>query len=93
MQLSTGECLIAGALTGSVASALTNPLDVVVCRLATQGAQSPHTGFIDAFSRVYAHYGFLGFTRGMMPRVCFYTPHAALQFAAYETLKRLMLTK
>lgn len=91
--LSIRENLVTGGLAGALAGALTNPLDVLVCRFQTQGEPRKYHSVRHAFSCIMREEGLRGFTRGLVPRVLWLTPYASLQFAAYEFLKSMPFSK
>lgn len=53
--------------------------------------QPPHKNFVDAFRFIYKHEGWMGFTRGWLPRVLSQTPAAAIAWTTYETAKQYLM--
>ncbi|KNC51660.1 mitoferrin-1 [Thecamonas trahens ATCC 50062] len=89
---------LAGAGAGASAAALTTPLDVVKTRLQTQdiGAATgaairkvPYRGMVQTARTIVAEEGLRGLFAGMVPRMLFFAPGAAIAWTTYETLKHL----
>jgi solute carrier family 25 folate transporter 32 len=68
---------------------LTNPIWVIKTRMLSTGKQVPgaYTSFSSGIRQIYRTEGFTGFYRGLVPGL-FGVSHGALQFMAYEQLKR-----
>lgn len=83
---------VAGGVAGAAAAAVTTPLDVVKTRLQTQGEVGArrYGGMCDALLAVAREEGARGLTRGMVPRVLFHAPAAAVCWTTYEGCKYLM---
>ncbi|KAJ7547195.1 hypothetical protein O6H91_08G074000 [Diphasiastrum complanatum] len=81
-----------GAVAGAVASILTTPLDVIKTRLMTQQISGgmPYAGFRSTFKQIWLEEGYLGFGRGMLPRVLYKVPASALFLVCYEAMKRIL---
>lgn len=90
-QFSASSHCIAGAFAGAVASAATNPLDVVKTRLQTQGEVGArrYRGLLDALRVIRDEEGLAGLMRGVRPRVLFHIPAAAICWTTYEFCKHL----
>mmetsp|Transcript_13534 Transcript_13534/g.27665 ORF Transcript_13534/g.27665 Transcript_13534/m.27665 type:complete len:264 (-) Transcript_13534:953-1744(-) len=71
---SAGNHIIAGAVAGGCASAVTNPFDVVKTRLQTQGEEGArrYRSMTQAATSIMAEEGFPGFLRGIWPRIYFH---------------------
>ncbi|KAG1438209.1 hypothetical protein G6F56_012739 [Rhizopus delemar] len=85
--------IIAGALSGAVASSVTTPLDVVKTLLQTRGTDPSiqHiTGFRQATKLIMERYGIRGFFRGFKPRVLTHVPSTAISWGVYEYFKWIM---
>lgn len=90
--------LISAAEAGLVVSLATNPIWVVKTRLQLQSrapaaaaaktAPPPYRGFIDALTQIARAEGVAGLYKGLSPSL-FLVSHGALQFTAYERLKRI----
>lgn len=82
---------VAGAFAGAIASAATNPLDVVKTRLQTQGEVGArrYRGLVDALRVIRDEEGFPGLMRGVRPRVLFHMPAAAVCWTTYEFCKHV----
>lgn len=73
---------------GALAAGLTNPLDVAKTRLQTQSDTGIYyRGMLDALRRIKQAEGWLGFTRGIVPRMIFFSMAAGIQFGSYEYVK------
>eukprot|EP00898_Chlorokybus_atmophyticus_P008994 jgi/Chlat1/9096/Chrsp97S08418 len=86
--------MTAGALAGAVASAVTNPLDVVKTRLQTQGAfqntqQLKTTSVLKCMTQIVEREGPRALMSGLKPRVLFHTPAAAICWSTYEFGKKV----
>ncbi|TKY85027.1 hypothetical protein EX895_006107 [Sporisorium graminicola] len=79
----------AGAFSGAVAAAVTNPLDVAKTLLQTRGSSTDGqirnaSGMFEAFKIIHAREGMKGFARGLSPRVLTFMPSNALCWLSYE---------
>ncbi|SPO22666.1 probable MRS4 - Protein of the mitochondrial carrier family (MCF) [Ustilago trichophora] len=79
----------AGAFSGAVAAAVTNPLDVAKTLLQTRGSSTDAqirnaSGMFEAFKIINAREGMKGFARGLSPRVLTFMPSNALCWLSYE---------
>ena len=92
--------LISAAEAGLVVSLATNPIWVVKTRLQLQSrahgaagktAPPPYRGFIDALTQIARAEGVAGLYKGLSPSL-FLVSHGAIQFTAYERLKRIAET-
>ncbi|XP_065154963.1 solute carrier family 25 member 32b [Paramisgurnus dabryanus] len=90
-ELSAGEHLLSAASAGAMTLCLTNPIWVTKTRLVlqynTDPANKQYKGMVDALVKIYRYEGIAGLYRGFVPGL-FGTSHGALQFMAYEELKR-----
>jgi solute carrier family 25 protein 44 len=96
--------IIAGCAAGTVATVLTNPIDVVRTRLQVQGKGGlvvtpelqqlggQYTGVFDAFRKIHALEGLAGFAKGMGARMLWIMPWTATGIVAYEGCKRIALS-
>ncbi|EPZ32447.1 mitochondrial carrier [Rozella allomycis CSF55] len=87
--------VVSGAVAGSVAALVTNPLDVMKTVLQTRGATSKNevqmlNGMMDAFKYIYARYGAAGFFKGVSPRMMAAVPSTATCWLAYEYFKWIL---
>ncbi|PRD29054.1 UNVERIFIED_CONTAM: slc25a28 [Trichonephila clavipes] len=94
--------MLSGAVSGAVAAAVTNPLDVCKTLLNTQEQQvlnslkikeAQITGLISAASTVYRFSGFKGYFRGLKARVIYQVPSAAISWSVYEFFKYTLALK
>ncbi|EPQ31600.1 uncharacterized protein PFL1_00933 [Pseudozyma flocculosa PF-1] len=79
----------AGAFSGAVAAAVTNPLDVAKTLLQTRGSSTDPrirsaSGMLEAFQIIRQKAGLKGFARGLTPRVLTFMPSNALCWLSYE---------
>lgn len=90
-ELSATEHLLSAAGAGAVTLCLTNPIWVTKTRLVLQYSADPskkqYKGMMDALVKIYRHEGIAGLYGGFVPGLLG-TSHGALQFMAYEELKR-----
>uniref|UniRef100_A0A3P8W174 Solute carrier family 25 member 32 n=1 Tax=Cynoglossus semilaevis TaxID=244447 RepID=A0A3P8W174_CYNSE len=90
-ELSATEHLVSAAEAGILTLTLTNPIWVTKTRLVLQYETGPggkqYKGMLDALVKIYRHEGVPGLYKGYVPGL-FGTSHGALQFMAYEELKR-----
>ncbi|GAB6027093.1 hypothetical protein CHUAL_013815 [Chamberlinius hualienensis] len=93
--LGPGYHMLAAAEAGVLTLIFTNPIWVVKTRLCLQFSGTTETnpdkqyrGMIDALGKVYKNEGVIGLYKGFVPGV-FGVSHGALQFMAYEELKKL----
>ena len=98
--------LLAGAGAGSLAAAVTNPLDVIKTRLQTQRCQTQpaaavgtcptpirrlaYTGVLQTFAAIWREDGVRGFARGAQARVLVHAPSVAICWTTYEAGKQLL---
>ncbi|KAJ3089165.1 asparaginyl-tRNA synthetase [Quaeritorhiza haematococci] len=87
--------IISGGLAGAIAAAATTPLDVAKTLLQTRGNISDAriqnaSGLLDASRIIYERHGWIGFTRGMVPRVLSHMPATAICWTTYEFLKHFL---
>ena len=83
---------ISGAVAGGFAAALTTPMDVVKTMLQTRGTAKDSelrnvNGFINGCKLLYRRAGFVGFFKGVKPRVLTTMPSIAICWSAYEASK------
>ncbi|TRZ03540.1 hypothetical protein DNTS_013511 [Danionella cerebrum] len=90
-ELGAAEHLLSAAAAGALTLCLTNPIWVTKTRLvlqySTDPSQKQYKGMMDALGKIYRYEGVAGLYRGFVPGL-FGTSHGALQFMAYEELKR-----
>ncbi|GJD06608.1 Mitoferrin [Galdieria sulphuraria] len=91
-ELSVTSQLLAGAMAGACASAVTNPFDVVRTRLQTQGERGArrYKNMTSAMKSIYYEEGIRGFLHGIRPRILFHMPAAAICFTVYATCKHVL---
>eukprot|EP00941_MAST-03F_sp_MAST-3F-sp1_P002290 g2290.t1 len=85
--------LCCGASAGIAAQTITYAGDTVRRRMQTDGAggtSKKYNGMIDCFRQVYRSEGFRGFFRGLHVNCVRAIPGAAIQFLAYDTIKKIL---
>ncbi|XP_075520795.1 protein MITOFERRINLIKE 1, chloroplastic [Primulina tabacum] len=95
------QSVICGALAGAISASLTTPLDVVKTRLMTQGhgesmnriAAASYSGVTAMVKRILKEEGWVGFTRGMGPRVFYSACFSAIGYFAFETARLTIMDK
>lgn len=89
------QSIFCGALAGAISASLTTPLDVVKTRLMTQGMSRTsvevYSGFSPTVKQILMEEGWVGFTRGMGPRVLHSACFSALGYFAFETARLTIL--
>ncbi|KAJ8005443.1 hypothetical protein DPEC_G00146700 [Dallia pectoralis] len=90
-ELTATEHLLSATQAGVLTLTLTNPIWVTKTRMVLQYHTDPskkqYKGMTDALVKIYRHEGLPGLYKGFVPGL-FGTSHGALQFMAYEELKR-----
>ncbi|KXG37629.1 hypothetical protein SORBI_3001G100800, partial [Sorghum bicolor] len=92
-QLHPVHHLISAAEAGALVSLFTNPIWLVKTRLQLQTPKhhtSQYSGFSDALRTILREEGFLALYRGIGPGLLLVT-HGAIQFTAYEKLRKAMI--
>merc|ERR1711934_1009551 len=85
----TEENLLLGALSGMTAAVIMTPVDVVKTRLMTGGASG---GIAATFSAILKDEGAATLMKGVVPRVMFLAPLAALTLSFYEKFAMLLVS-
>ncbi|CAH8568690.1 unnamed protein product [Schistosoma mattheei] len=80
--------MIAGSVTGLIASTLSEPLDVMRTRLIAQGKNQVYSGFLCGMRHLIHEEGLLGLWRGLGPCLISVVPQTTVYFTVYEQLKR-----
>ncbi len=83
------DTLLCGCISGGIAAALTNPLDVVTSRLMVQdgGGGYGGSGLFSMLNAILTKEGPSALWRGTLPRVAQTAPLSAISFAVYEAMK------
>lgn len=79
-----------GAVAGSIASAITTPMDVIKTRYAT-GKVTPGIGLLGAAAEVVRDQGVRGLYVGIKPRLLWAALFAAVGFSSYEACKSVLV--
>lgn len=85
--------IISGGGAGIVSAAITNPLDVARTRLQTQMDVSGHIKYKNmhhALKVLWQEEGINGLKAGIVPRMIFHSTSAAICWATYEYVKKLL---
>ncbi|OAL68854.1 mitochondrial folate carrier protein [Trichophyton violaceum] len=87
--LTSLDYFVASGTSGVLTTILTNPIWVIKTRMLSTGAHVPgaYRSMMSGFQQIYRMEGFTGFYQGLIPAM-FGVCHGALQFMAYEQLKR-----
>ncbi|KAL3504411.1 hypothetical protein ACH5RR_034252 [Cinchona calisaya] len=93
------QSVCCGALAGAISASLTTPLDVVKTRLMTQAhgeavnkvAAAMYSGVSATVKQILREEGWVGFTRGMGPRVVHSSCFSAIGYFAFETARFTIL--
>ncbi|CAG2106901.1 unnamed protein product [Medioppia subpectinata] len=94
--LGAGRHMLAAAMAGCVTTTLTNPIWVVKTQMCLQygtvtpaglPTAQPSNGMLNVLTNIYRREGVVGLYRGYLPGIL-NVSHGALQFMAYEELKR-----
>lgn len=92
--LGAGSHMLAAAEAGVITLFITNPIWVVKTRMCLQYSTTSglppskhYSGMVDALVKVYRHEGIPGMYKGLVPGM-FGVSHGALQFMAYEEMKK-----
>jgi len=87
------DSFLAGSIAGVVANVVTFPLGVIRTRLAASPSGT-YSGILDVIKKMRKNEGkFFPFFRGIEPALLAIIPNSGLQFAAYESLKRVLIEK
>jgi len=99
-QKSLSRYFLSAGVSGAVAAAVTHPLDVVKTRLQTQDCYTAsvasnegqvrapvYRGFVGTFSSIARTEGLAGLYRGVVPRMLYNAPAAAICWGTYESIK------
>lgn len=83
------DTLLCGCISGGIAAALTNPLDVVTSRLMVQDGRGGYggSGLFTMLKAILTKEGPSVLWRGTLPRVAQTAPLSAISFAVYEAMK------
>ncbi|XP_058755770.1 folate transporter 1, chloroplastic-like [Vicia villosa] len=90
-KLSPGLHLASAAEAGALVCFCTNPVWLVKTRLQLQTPlhqTRPYSGLYDAFRTIMREEGFSALYRGMFPGLFLQVSHGAIQFTAYEELRK-----
>jgi hypothetical protein len=88
------DTLLCGCISGGIAAALTNPLDVLTSRLMVQDGSTGYGGnnMLTMLRVILKKEGPTALWRGTLPRVAQTAPLSAISFAVYEAMKSYLST-
>ncbi|XP_073141529.1 folate transporter 1, chloroplastic isoform X1 [Henckelia pumila] len=91
--LSPGFHLASAAEAGGLVCFCTNPIWLVKTRLQLQTPLQarPYSGFHDALRTILKEEGWRALYRGLMPGLFLQVTHGAIQFTAYEELRKVVI--
>lgn len=82
--------LTGGFVAAAIASAVTNPLDVLKTNLQVYSVrEGGHVGLWSAFKVMYKEVGYKDFARGLNARILWIATGCAVTMASYEQCKAL----
>ena len=84
------EKLALGALAGTTAAVIMTPVDVVKTRLMTGGGAG---GIAGTFAAIVNEEGAAALMKGVVPRVAFLAPLAAITLSLYETFGKALVSR
>ncbi|KAL1218021.1 Protein MITOFERRINLIKE 1 [Cardamine amara subsp. amara] len=95
------QSVCCGALAGAISASITTPLDVVKTRLMTQIhveavnklGTAMYSGVAGTVRQILKEEGWVGFTRGMGPRVVHSACFSAIGYFAFETARLTILNE
>ncbi|GMI68169.1 folate transporter 1 [Hibiscus trionum] len=93
-KLSPGFHLAAAAEAGALVSLCTNPIWLIKTRLQLQSPfhqSRPYSGIYDALRTILREEGWTALYKGLGPGLLTQVSHGAIQFTAYEELRRIMV--
>ncbi|KAL5063731.1 hypothetical protein RYX36_025468 [Vicia faba] len=93
-KLSPGFHLASAAEAGALVCLCTNPVWLVKTRLQLQTPlhqTRPYSGLYDAFRTIMREEGFSALYRGIVPGLFLQVSHGAIQFTAYEELRKTIV--
>ncbi|XP_047163056.1 folate transporter 1, chloroplastic-like isoform X1 [Vigna umbellata] len=93
-KLSPGLHLASAAEAGGLVCLCTNPVWLVKTRLQLQSPlhqTRPYSGLYDAFRTITREEGFSALYRGIVPGLLLQVSHGAIQFTAYEELRKVII--
>ncbi|KAK8619131.1 hypothetical protein V6N13_133098 [Hibiscus sabdariffa] len=93
-KLSSGLHLASAAEAGALVSLCTNPIWLIKTRLQLQNPLNqnrPYAGIYDALRTILREEGWTALYKGLGPGLLMQVSHGAIQFTAYEELRRRMV--
>ncbi|KAJ1926571.1 hypothetical protein IWQ60_003687 [Tieghemiomyces parasiticus] len=84
--------LLAGGVAGAVSRTVVSPLERMKILFQVQGpGAANYQGVLPTLAKIWREEGALGYMRGNGTNVIRIVPYSAVQFAAYEQLKRILM--
>ncbi|KAG4125375.1 hypothetical protein ERO13_D10G091500v2 [Gossypium hirsutum] len=93
-KLSSGHHLASAAEAGALVSLCTNPIWLIKTRLQLQNPlhqSRRYSGIYDALRTILREEGWTALYKGLGPGLLMQVSHGAIQFTAYEELRRIMV--
>ena len=89
LYVNTSMLFCAGAGAGIVSAAITYPFDIMRTQFAVQGSKKAYNSMYAFVTQTWRAKGVRGFYAGLTPAVVGIAPYTGLNFAIYESMKRL----
>jgi hypothetical protein len=74
--------LISSSISAAIAGAISNPIDVVKCRVQVSNKRT-----VDILKQLYNDHGIQGFTKGLGARILWIAPSMSISVTIFELLK------
>ena len=88
-----GISFVSGGFAGIVAKTAVAPLERIKIIYQTSSIPFTYSSALTKAADLYKQNGFLTFYRGNLPNILRITPYSAIQFALFDLLKNLFITK
>lgn len=88
---SIGSLLIAGGMSGALASGVVTPTDVVKTRLQLKGGVEKYRNIVNAYRVIIAEEGIKALYKGAIPRMIVVGPLFAITLLSFEQQKKYMI--
>ena len=82
---------VAGGIAGGVSRTVTSPLERIKILFQIQTSTAHYNGVWPTLMKIYSEEGWKGYFRGNGTNVIRIVPYSAVQFAAYEKYKRMLM--
>lgn len=91
MNLDPLEAAVCGAIAGSLAAAITAPLDRTKTLFMTRDDSESERNVYSCLVNIYNREGLGGLFKGILPRVGYIAPNASVFFIVYESIQKYLL--